>query len=98
MIIDRHGGAVDKNSITLSLGGYVKDDFLDCKKTLKEQGVNTDGEYNIVYNFEAESRYPILTTQQLTKAEEHADTREDEIKAKLREARERVMAAAAAGN
>ena len=91
MIIDRHGGSIDKDKITISLGGYEKDSFLDCKKTLKEQGVNTDGDYNIVYNFEAESRFPILTTQQLTKAEENEATREDELKQKLKEARERVI-------
>ena len=38
MIIDRHGGSIDKDKITISLGGYEKDSFLDCKKTLKEQG------------------------------------------------------------
>ena len=59
MIIDRHGGSVD--NITICLGSFDKDSILDHKKTLKEQGVNTDGDYNIIYEFKAFS-HPLLTT------------------------------------
>ena len=92
MIIDRHGGSV--SALTLSLGSFEKDSFLDPKKTLKEQGVNTDGDYNIIYDFRAET-HPLLTTQQLTKAEENEATREDELKDKLKHARESVILAQA---
>ena len=49
MIIDRHDGAIQ--DILICLGQYDKDSRLDPKKKLMEQGVSTEGDYTLFYDF-----------------------------------------------
>lgn len=58
-IVRRHDGAI--SDISICLGQYDKDSHLDLKKKLCEQGVDTEGDYTLVYDFNPIS-HPLLTT------------------------------------
>lgn len=58
-IIDHHDGAI--KNVTLGLGGYKPEMMLDKDLTLEKSGMNTAGEYTILYDYEPVS-YPLLTT------------------------------------
>ena len=59
---------------------------MDPKKTLKEYGICTNGEFNIIYDFEPIS-HPLLTSTMLSKAEETALKEEEDRKKAEIEAR-----------
>ena len=58
-IINRHGGSIQ--DLTICLGTFDKESHLDPKKKLCDQGVSTEGDYNIYYDF-APISSPLLTT------------------------------------
>ena len=60
MIIARHGGAIE--DVKISLGSFDKGELLNPQLTLQEQGVVTEGEYQIVYDFSPVT-HPLLTTE-----------------------------------
>ena len=84
MIIDNHDGSVE--DIKICLGSYDKDSVMDPKKTLKDYGICTDGDFNIIYDFVPFS-HPLLTSTMLSKAEETAMKEEEDRKKAEIEAR-----------
>ena len=59
MIIKKHEGSV--KDIVICLGTFDKDSHLDPKMRLCDQGVNTEGDYNLIYDF-VPINHPLLTT------------------------------------
>ena len=59
MIIKKHEGSVQ--DIVICLGTFDKDSHLDPKMRLCDQGVNTEGDYNLIYDF-VPINHPLLTT------------------------------------